>query len=68
MSAREGTTSTRRHLTVSEFLTEFRVARSTWYDWRAKGTAPRCIKLPNGQLRIRRADLERWENSLEKAT
>jgi len=36
------------------------LARSTFYDWRAKGHAPRCIKLPNGELRIRRADFDAW--------
>jgi hypothetical protein len=27
----------------------------------------RCIKLPNGQIRIRRADFERWLDALEEA-
>jgi hypothetical protein len=27
---------------------------------------PRCIKLPNGQIRIRRAEFERWLDSLEE--
>lgn len=36
------------------------MARSTFYDWRAAHKAPRCIKLPNGAIRIRRADLDRW--------
>jgi predicted DNA-binding transcriptional regulator AlpA len=36
------------------------VARSTFYQWRQLGRAPRCIKLPNGELRIRRADLDAW--------
>jgi predicted DNA-binding transcriptional regulator AlpA len=60
--------SKRNYLSVAEFLKEYDIARSTWDDWRAKGTAPRCIRLPNGQLRIRRVDLERWEESLEEAT
>jgi predicted DNA-binding transcriptional regulator AlpA len=34
--------------------------KSTFHDWRAKGRAPRCLKLPNGTLRIRRSELERW--------
>ena len=33
---------------------------ATFYDWRAKGRAPRCIKLPNGEIRIRRQELDRW--------
>jgi predicted DNA-binding transcriptional regulator AlpA len=41
------------------------IARSTFHDWRAKGKAPRCIKLPNGDLRVRRSELERWLNERE---
>ena len=36
------------------------LARSTFDDWRAKGRAPKVIKLPNGQLRVARADLNAW--------
>ncbi|MFI9829578.1 helix-turn-helix transcriptional regulator [Streptomyces sp. NPDC051913] len=47
-------------LTVDEVCDELNVARSTFYDWRQKGRGPRCIRLPNGSLRIRRSDLENW--------
>lgn len=57
----------RQHLTIAAFCEEFEVARSTFYRWRTKGLAPRCIKLPNGEIRIRRADLERWLDSREEA-
>jgi hypothetical protein len=40
---------------------------STFYDWRAKGRAPRCIKLPNRDLRIRRTELERWLDTCGEA-
>jgi predicted DNA-binding transcriptional regulator AlpA len=40
------------------------IARSTFCDWRAKRKAPRCIKLPNGDLRIRRVDFEEWLASI----
>lgn len=53
-------------LTLAEVCAELRIARSTFYDWRAKGRAPRCIKLPNGDLRIRRVELERWLDSREE--
>ncbi|WP_074946438.1 helix-turn-helix domain-containing protein [Jiangella alba] len=53
---------TRQKLTVAELCAELRIARSTFYDWRAKRTAPRCIKLPNGELRVRRGDLDAWLN------
>lgn len=53
------------HMTVSEFCSELEVARSTFYDWRAKGRAPHCIKLPNGDLRIPRTEYERWLAALD---
>ncbi|WP_435057233.1 helix-turn-helix transcriptional regulator [Streptomyces sp. bgisy060] len=51
---------TRAMLTVPELCEELGITRSTFYDWRQKQRAPRCIKLPNGDLRVRRADLELW--------
>ena len=59
------TTTSRAHLTIDELCQELGVARSTFYDWRATHKGPRCIKLPNGKLRVRRADLERWLAGLE---
>jgi predicted DNA-binding transcriptional regulator AlpA len=56
----------RAHLTVAEFCDEMLIARSTFYDWRAKSRAPRCIRMPNGELRIRRAEYERWLETLEE--
>jgi predicted DNA-binding transcriptional regulator AlpA len=50
----------RRHLTIADLCADLGIARSTFYDWRAKGRAPKCIKLPNGDLRIRRSEYERW--------
>jgi len=47
-------------LTVAEVLAELRVARSTFDDWRMKGMAPAHLKLPNGQLRVRRSALDAW--------
>jgi predicted DNA-binding transcriptional regulator AlpA len=48
---------------ISDFCMALKIARSTFYDWRAKGRAPRCIKLPNGDLRIRLSDYESWLDS-----
>ncbi|GAT67813.1 excisionase [Planomonospora sphaerica] len=61
------TAKQRGTLTLAELCEELQISRSTFYDWRAKGRAPRCLKLPNGDLRIRRADFERWLNALEDA-
>jgi predicted DNA-binding transcriptional regulator AlpA len=47
-------------LTLAEVLAELKTARSTFDTWRVLGTAPECIKLPNGQLRIRRSALDAW--------
>jgi excisionase family DNA binding protein len=52
--------TSRQQLTIHDVCEELGVARSTFYDWRAKGKAPRCIKLPNGELRVRRTELDRW--------
>jgi predicted DNA-binding transcriptional regulator AlpA len=47
-------------LTMAEVLAELKVARSTFDTWRVLGTAPECIKYPNGQLRVRRSTLDAW--------
>lgn len=57
----------RAHLTIADVCAELGVARSTFYDWRAARKAPRCIKLPNGDIRIRRTDFENWLEGLEDA-
>jgi predicted DNA-binding transcriptional regulator AlpA len=54
-------------LTVAEVCDELQIAQSTFYDWRTKGTGPQCIKLPNTQLRVRRADLDAWLAAREDA-
>lgn len=58
-------TNSKRHLTLVEVLEDLEISRSTFYDWRAKRKAPPCLKLPNGDLRIRRTDYERWLESCE---
>ncbi len=47
-------------MTIEDVCDDLGIARSTFYDWRAKRKAPPCLKLPNGDLRIRRADYEEW--------
>lgn len=59
------TTGSRGHLTIAEVCAELGIARSTFYDWRQAKKAPVCIKLPNGDIRIRRRDLETWLANLE---
>ena len=55
-------------LTAGEVCAELQIAQSTCYKRRTKGTGPRCIKLPNGQLRVRQADLEARLNARGDAT
>ena len=57
----------RTHLTVAEVCAELGVAPSTFYDWRAARKGPPCFRLPNGGLRIRRAEFDRWLESLEQS-
>jgi excisionase family DNA binding protein len=59
-------TKSQERLTVYEVCAELRISRSTFYEWRAKGCAPRCVKLPNGEIRLRRAELERWLDEHEE--
>jgi len=59
--------ASRTRLTIAEICVDLGISRSTFYEWRAKGRAPRCIKLPNGDIRISRAEYERWLTALEEA-
>jgi predicted DNA-binding transcriptional regulator AlpA len=54
-------------LTLAELCAELKISRSTFYDWRAKGRAPECFRLPNGDLRILRSDLDTWLQSCREA-
>lgn len=55
----------RQTLKLGEALAEIGVSRAAFYRMRARGQAPRHLKLPNGQIRIRRADLDAWFDSCE---
>lgn len=54
-------------LKLREVLEEIEMSRAAFYRMRARGKAPKLIKLPNGQLRCRRSDLDAWWSSLEDA-
>ena len=47
-------------LTVAEVCADLGISRRTFYEWRMKNRAPKCITLPNGSLRIRRSEYQRW--------
>lgn len=58
-------TSARAELmTVPKVLEELcDISPRTFYRWRQLGTAPACIKLPNGELRISRDAFADWLDS-----
>ncbi|MEU8524870.1 helix-turn-helix domain-containing protein [Streptomyces sp. NPDC048629] len=47
-------------LKLPDVLEEIEMSRAAFYRMRARGQAPRLQKLPNGQLRVSRADLDAW--------
>ncbi|MEU5341103.1 helix-turn-helix domain-containing protein [Streptomyces sp. NPDC020766] len=48
-------------LTVRQVIEELGgISRRTFYRWRELRIAPRCIRLPNGELRVRRDVLNDW--------
>jgi len=47
-------------LTLEEVLAELQIARSTLDAWRRTKRFPAFRRLPNGQLRLERAVLEKW--------
>jgi predicted DNA-binding transcriptional regulator AlpA len=54
-------------MTVEQVLAELSgVSRRTFYRWRELGRAPRCLKLPNGEIRIWRSEFAKWLESLKE--
>ncbi len=54
-------------LTVAQVLAALGdVSPRTFYRWRATGKAPRAIRLPNGELRIWRSELNAWLDRLRE--
>ncbi|OII67478.1 excisionase [Streptomyces sp. CC77] len=43
------------------------MSRAAFYRMRARGQAPKSIRLPNGQLRFRRGDVDQWLQDHEEA-
>ncbi|ASQ96244.1 helix-turn-helix domain-containing protein [Streptomyces sp. 11-1-2] len=52
-------------LKLPDVLKEIKMSRAAFYRMRARGKAPKLIKLPNGHLRVRRSDLDAWWRDLE---
>ncbi|WP_083650006.1 helix-turn-helix domain-containing protein [Amycolatopsis sp. CB00013] len=47
-------------LTIKEVCDLLKIARSTFSDWRDRGEAPPCTRLPNNQIRVSRSALNGW--------
>ncbi|MFJ9585072.1 helix-turn-helix transcriptional regulator [Streptomyces acidicola] len=65
MAVTTPTKADKQTLKLVEALAEIGVSRAAFYRMRARGQAPRHLKLPNGQIRIRRADLDAWFDACE---
>ncbi|MFB8268273.1 MULTISPECIES: helix-turn-helix transcriptional regulator [unclassified Streptomyces] len=55
-----------KKLKLAEVLEEIDMSRAAFYRMRARGQAPRISKLPNGQVRVSRADLDAWWEKCEQ--
>lgn len=53
-------------LKLPQVLEELGMSRAAFYRMRARGLAPKTLKLPNGQLRVRRSDLDSWFANCEE--
>ncbi|MFD8325220.1 helix-turn-helix transcriptional regulator [Streptomyces lydicus] len=58
--------SSPKMLKLSEVLAELDMSRAAFYRMRARGLGPRVVRLPNHQIRIRRADLDNWLSKQEE--
>ena len=50
----------REKLTIAEVCTDLGISRWTFYEWRAKNTASRCITRANGSVRVRGSEYQQW--------
>jgi predicted DNA-binding transcriptional regulator AlpA len=55
-------------LKLPELLAELDMSRPAFYRMRARGKGPKLLKLPNGQIRVRRSDLDAWLAQCEQPT
>lgn len=52
-------------LKLPELLAEIDMSRAAFYRMCAKGKGPKTVRLPNGHLRFREADIDRWLATLD---
>lgn len=65
---RHGITSEARWLSIRQIAADLGVSTSTAYKWSARGAPwfPRCIRLHNRDIRVRRDWYETWLDELEQ--
>ncbi len=51
-------------LTIPEVCAYLQISEAEWHQWRAAGRTPLHAAGPNGQLKLRAVDLERWLEAL----
>ncbi|GAA1199598.1 putative DNA-binding transcriptional regulator AlpA [Kitasatospora gansuensis] len=57
----------RELLKLPAVLDEIDMSRAAFYRMQARGKGPRVMKLPNGQIRVDRVELDAWLSSCEVA-
>ena len=67
-TGRHGVDSEGRWLSIRQIAADLGVSASTAYKWSARGAPwfPRCIRLRNGDIRVRRDWYEAWLGELEQ--
>ena len=66
MSNTTNTVTPSTWMSFKDVLAEIAISRSTINKWRSEGRGPSFIKLPNGELRIKRSEFEAWLIELPK--
>jgi predicted DNA-binding transcriptional regulator AlpA len=66
MSNTTNTVTPSTWMSFKDVLAEIAISRSTINKWRSEGRGPSFIRLPNGELRIRRSEFEAWLIELPK--
>jgi predicted DNA-binding transcriptional regulator AlpA len=54
-------------MTIEDVLRELQISRSTLDAWRRSKRFPAFRRLPNGQLRLKRIELDKWLDQRKKA-
>jgi predicted DNA-binding transcriptional regulator AlpA len=53
-------------LSIAEVVRELKISRNTFYRWRELHIGPKSIRLPNGEIRVPRSELNAWLDNLRE--